>query len=1518
MSDPITLGLLFTIAWQGILGTQVNDAAKHLCLTGIKKVSRNGKIVNHDLEKALKTSFLKAQQQIASECKQEIDPKNSANRESFNYSLQDRRRDFDWLKRKLDRLKLDLEQVDQETAPSGIPIEGLDEIELLLTATDELKQNRVAAVEQKLLEVALENCDVAPYKTKLEQELFAFVSAYFAQEIKENEKVFQIFTGQSLTRIDTRTQEMYAWLEEIVKKSRIVYQPIDWQSICQQILDEKEQQRLSSNQLTFGNHQIDDVYVPLGLVERHKVTQRREDLAAEEGSDLYREKEVTQTFEHSEFLEQVLRGGSSPKSNGKRLGIIGEPGAGKTTLLRRIANWVADEISEAIVIWVSLADLQGKELESYLFDSWLLAAIKRVGKAEATADIKDDFLALFNAERVWLVLDGADEMAAADGNPLAEIQRQIRTGGCIQMARIVLSCRQNVWDAIGSALDTFDTYRTLEFSYPEQVEMFIDKWYENVDAPRGKQLREALAASGKERIRDLVKNPLRCSLLCGTWQSLDGDFPDTKAKLYQRFVTTLYQWKKPLLNWSQQQDLNAALGKLALAGMLNETSRFQLRESVGYRVMGASLFELAGDLGWLNLVARDAETMEGIYAFYHPTFQEYFAALAVEDWHFFLNHFPGNPQHPDARYRIFEKQWKEVILLWLGREEVGKKEKEAFIKALVKFKVGWDKFYRYQAYFLAAAGIAEFKDCSLADEIVSQIVIWGFGYFNEKKQEWRTFLDPIVEIAREVLTETDRKRAIYALVELIRNSGDEYTRREATRSLGGIGKNCPDTIAALVELINTSQNEVTRWKAADILGKIDKDSPVAIAALAELIHTSVETNIWKRSAYSLAEIGKDSPEAIAALVELIRNSVDNHFYPFFSRYNVPNCIIVAYSLVKIGQNNPVAIAALVELIRTSDNKVTQGRAAEILGRIDKDNPVAIETLLDSIRNYRPKDNRYQAAERLARIAKNNPVAIAALVELIRTSRNQVTRWRAAECLGKIDKGNTVAISALGDLIRNSNNKITQSSAAASLNKIGKDSPEAISILVDFIRNSGNELTRRLAAGSLGEIGKNSPQAISTLVELIGNSQNEYTRRQGAESLGKIGKNHPVAISTLVELLGTSQDEYTRWIGAESLGKIGKDNPVAISALVELLGTSQSEYTRRIAAESLGKIDKNNPVAISASVQLIGTSQDVYNRWQVADNLEKIGKDNPVAISALVELICNSGNEDTRCVAASSLGKIDKNNPVAIATLVDLIRNSANPDTRCRAASSLGKIDIGNSVAIATLIELTPNYHPEYSIFDPADSLLEIMKGKHFATAVSDLKNRLTSEIYKKDFGRNERCHRVIWECAQNMTYPDFYQAWHTQPTNSPIPDRNSQNTDRPTLLKQLKPTDKAFPVPLNIRALGGETDTSAIAQELCTQLYQTIFPADPDIPAIRNAPEFKRLIPQLKNRLQKPHIALILHSCPCENALSSFTRKLADSHMGIHIAWITDIPLELPLTGFAADGEDLLEAVQDWIAGIGA
>ena len=413
--------------------------------------------------------------------------------------------------------------------------------------------------------------------------------------------------------------------------------------------------------------------------------------------------------------------------------------------------------------------------------------------------------------------------------------------------------------------------------------------------------------------------------------------PDTKAKLYRRFVTTLYQWKKPRVNWIQQQDLNAALGKLALSGMLNETSRFQLRESVGYRVMGALQFELACRLGWLNLVARDAETLEGIYAFYHPTFQEYFAALAVEDWHFFLNHIPKNPQHPDARYRILRRSGKRLFCCGWGVRRLGRRRRKRLLRLWLSLMMGAGICINYGRFFLAAAGIAEFKTCSLADEIVSQIIQWGFGYFNEEKQQWQRFIDPLAEGSKEILKQTDRERASAALVELIRTSQDEFTRMLAAQSLGEIDNDNPVAIAALVELIRASQNEFTRKLTASFLGTIGKDNPVVIATLLDLIRTSQEdTRIVV--AQSLGEIDKDNPVAIEALVNLIRTSQDK-----LTRINV------AFSLGKIGEDNPVVIATLLDLIRTSQDEDTRMEVVSCLGKIGKGNPVAISALLELIR-----------------------------------------------------------------------------------------------------------------------------------------------------------------------------------------------------------------------------------------------------------------------------------------------------------------------------------------------------------------------------------------------------------------------------------------------------------------------------------------------------------------------------------------------------------------------------------------
>ena len=357
-----------------------------------------------------------------------------------------------------------------------------------------------------------------------------------------------------------------------------------------------------------------------------------------------------------------------------------------------------------------------------------------------------------------------------------------------------MTCRLNVWDnKVNNPLTGFETYRTQEFK-PEQVNEFIQDWFKCAkNSGKGRKLQTKLKESRHDKIRSLVTNPLRLSLLCQTFYlDKQGELPETKAGLYERFRRYFYEWKsdnipEELKNSDDKKDeLHKALSKLALAG-IDSNTRFRLKRKFARKQMGdEKLLDLACRLGWLNVVDRDARNDEEVYAFFHANFQEYFAALAIEDWDYFLPRKHDNKPFED-RYRIFEPQWKEVILLWLGRDEddVPDADKEEFIKKLVEFDDGCGNhnFY-YRSYFLAAAGIAEFKECDLTDKIVKQIVEWVFGKFNSKTQKWERFVRKVEESAEEVLQETNRENAIEGLVELIRNPDvDNRTKYSVARSL---------------------------------------------------------------------------------------------------------------------------------------------------------------------------------------------------------------------------------------------------------------------------------------------------------------------------------------------------------------------------------------------------------------------------------------------------------------------------------------------------------------------------------------------------------------------------------------------------------------------------------------------------------------------------------------------------------------------------------------------------------------
>ncbi|MBD1901292.1 HEAT repeat domain-containing protein [Trichocoleus sp. DQ-A3] len=1084
--------------------------------------------------------------------------------------------------------------------------------------------------------------------------------------------------------------------------------PIDWGDICHKMLEEQLRRYQFRRQATGTGlgHEV-GIYVPLGLVKPITQPRRGEEFcpSADEGRLQYQlsEKEIEKRFEAKAFLSQVIEAGK-----GKTIAIIGEPGAGKSTWLEQIARYLKDsENVSRLPICIHLGSLDGKTLEEYLLQLWLKEALSLQGMV-ISAQMQTELMQLFNSHQVWLLLDGVDEIRADTSteanSPLQGIANQLR--GWVAQAQTLLTCRLNVWQANDRVVPNCDVYRTLDFDDP-QVGEFIGEWFARAGKPElGKQLREKLGESGRERIRDLIRNPLRLTLLCQTWAVKQGELPKTKATLYQRFREDFYEWKKNEfpISWEQRQELNAALGRLALAAIENQS---QLRESLAYQVMGESRFELARQIGWLNLVYRDGETDEPVYAFYHLTFQEYFAALAIEDWHFFLTHDNENPQPlPGNVYRIFEPQWKEVILLWLGREDVEKEQKEKFIQALIEFRDGCDDFYGYRAYFLASAGVAEFQDCPWADEIVTLIIKWGFGYFNIDKQEWWTYLEPLVKAARASLLHTNCSLVINKLINLLEATENEATRTRVAESLGKIDPGNEVAIAGLAQILETTEDEATRTGVAESLGEIDPGNEVAIAGLLRILVTTENEDTCRMAAYSLGKIGTGNEVAIAGLLRILETTEND-----YTRTNV------VYSLGKIGTGNEVAIAGLLRILETTENDYTRTSVAYILGEI----------------------------------GTGNEVAIAGLLRILKTTENDYTRTSVAYILGKFGTGNEVAIAGLLRILVTTENEDTRWSIVCSLGKFG----------------TGNEV------------------AIAGLLRILETTENKDTRTSVAYILGEIGTGNEVEIAGLLRILVTTEDKATRTRAAESLGKIDPGNEVAIAVLRWILETTEDDYNRTSIAKSLGKIDPGNEVAIAGLLRILETTEDEATRTRVAESLGEIDPGNEVAIAGLLRILETTEDEATRTRVAESLGKIDPGNEVAIAGLVRILETTEDEATRTRAAESLGKIGTGNEVAIAELsriLETTEN-EPTYRM--AAYSLGKILQINQMPSSVSALQRCLTDEVYETNFDRFDKCYKILWQCAQELPYSKFYQAWHQQTqveqtTTSKNPTINS--ADLPEIL----------------------------------------------------------------------------------------------------------------------------------------
>ena len=417
----------------------------------------------------------------------------------------------------------------------------------------------------------------------------------------------------------------------------------------------------------------------------------------------------------NEFFETVIRGERSAQS--RPIIIIGEPGAGKTTLLQKIATELPDEL---LPVWVSLADLQGCNLDQYLFGEtkdWFGKTWWSQADKTLPSEAGEEFKELFKTGQVCLLLDGVDEMSVpAEQRGLSQlwvIYNQVK--GWSDQVRVIMTCRVNVWEA-DPLFDKFEMYRNLQLEYPEQVEQYIDNFFSKPDltVQSGEVLKQELREN--DRVQDTVKNPLRLALLCHAFQC-GGKLPDTQAGLYEMFLKSFYDIKREqfYVEPAEREALHQALGELALEALDRDQSNYRIDRDTAKKILGhpeqknpKSFFYQALELGLLNQIGYVVaeNSFQECYAFIHPTFQDYHASILITRKNFLFEQI--SIEYPSYK-RIFNSIWHDTFSFWINNQNTQPSIRNEVALEILNLQDGCGGFYICKAQLIIASNIDLFS-----------------------------------------------------------------------------------------------------------------------------------------------------------------------------------------------------------------------------------------------------------------------------------------------------------------------------------------------------------------------------------------------------------------------------------------------------------------------------------------------------------------------------------------------------------------------------------------------------------------------------------------------------------------------------------------------------------------------------------------------------------------------------------------------------------------------------------------
>jgi len=395
--------------------------------------------------------------------------------------------------------------------------------------------------------------------------------------------------------------------------------------------------------------------------------------------------------------------------------------------------------------------------------------------------------------------------------------------------------------------------------------------------------------------------------------------------------------------------------------------------------------------------------------------------------------------------------------------------------------------------------------------------------------------------------------------------------------------------------------------------------------------------------------------------------------------------------------------------------------------------------------------------------------ITAFVNLVHTTESRTILRLAAEKLGELDPGNKSAIAALTLLTPAVENKQTFCQISQNPGEVPVGDESTIASLVQVIETTLSEEICFFAIIDLQKIAVGNPTAIAALVHLMETTLNKNNCSQAIAALGKIAVGDRTTIASLVKFLQSNQGDRICFEAAGALWQIDPGNTAVLDALAYILETSANASLINCVATYLLKIDPENKT--------------------------RIARGNTIAITTLSQILettqhQTSEDEWERLCAAEALVKIDPGNSKAIATLCQTRESSQNKRIRLQASESLvnavqhiEQLDVNNKLvkeklkqAVLILVQdiqifqeyddyknefsIQPTHQLSYEscLLNMVESLTKILQREYIAEVVIALKDYLSEPCYKNTSYRYEAVFNIIWHCAENMAYSDFYKA----------------------------------------------------------------------------------------------------------------------------------------------------------------